>query len=40
MRVSMHMVTLAVEVAHVLLAIRLITHDMQSRPVIVGKTVT
>ena len=35
----MHMVTLAIEVAHVLLAIRLITHDMRPAQVINGKAV-
>ena len=34
------MVTLTVVMAHVLLAIRLITHDMRTTYIINGKTVT
>ena len=34
----MDMVTLAIQVAHVFLAIGLVTHDVQSGHIIVGKT--
>ena len=35
----MHMVPLAIKVAHVLLAIRLVTYDMRPAQVINGKAV-
>ena len=39
MRIGMHMIALAIKVAHVLLAIRLVAHDMRPTHVINGKAV-